>query len=267
MNRFAMWKTLGWIGLVLVVLALPALAQTADVPGADVRQPGSEVSYFTRFVVGGGWITWLILLPLSVAMVALVIVNVLATRRAALLPTAVMNRVRQMCRQRQLQGLEPYLAKQPDMFSQVMRAGLGDVSNGAVAIQRTLDEATEQQAASLMRRNEWLNLIGNIAPMIGLFGTVTGMIQAFYELVEISRAGGVSNAAQLADAISLALVTTFWGLAVAIPALTAFAILRNRIDALAAECWLVVDDLLAQVAQINAMPVGPAGRAPKPTTS
>ena len=98
-----------------------------------------------------------------------------------------------------------------------------------------------------MRRIEWLNLIGNISPMIGLFGTVTGMIQAFYELVEISAAGGVTNAAQLADAISLALVTTFWGLAIAIPALAAFAILRNRIDALAADCWLVADQLLEGV--------------------
>ena len=94
--------------------------------------------------------------------------------------------------------------------------------------------------------------------MIGLFGTVTGMIQAFYELVEISAAGGVSNAAQLADSISLALVTTFWGLAIAIPALAAFAILRNRIDALAADCWLAA----AQVVEAIANSSGRASPAP-----
>ena len=84
-------------------------------------------------------------------------------------------------------------------------------------------------------------VLGSVAPMVGLFGTVYGMIRAFHTLVETS---GVPDPAKLALGISVALVTTFWGLLVAIPALSVFAISRNRLDALAPECVLVADEVL-----------------------
>ncbi|HUW83788.1 MAG TPA: MotA/TolQ/ExbB proton channel family protein [Phycisphaerae bacterium] len=231
------------------VAAMWFLAQAATLVAADGSAgAGSvQVSYFTRFIVGGGWITWFILLPLSVATMALLIVYALTVRRAAMLPDSVRQHMSELTRGRQYRALAEFAAAQPSMIAQVVRAGLAEAAQGQPNVQRALDEATELQSSRYLRRIEWLNLIGNISPMIGLFGTVTGMIQAFYELVEISAAGGVTNAAQLADAISLALVTTFWGLAIAIPALAAFAILRNRVDALAADCWLVADQLLEGV--------------------
>ena len=219
---------------------------------------GAQVSYFTRFIVGGGWITWFILLPLSVATVALLIVYGLTIRRGTLLPEPVRQRMEELARARQYRALADFVGAQSSMVGQVVRAGLAEAAGGQSTVQRALDEATELQSSRHLRRIEWLNLIGNISPMIGLFGTVTGMIQAFYELVEISAAGGVTNAAQLADAISLALVTTFWGLAIAIPALAAFAILRNRVDALAADCWLVADQLLEGVGKAGQTASGSA---------
>ncbi len=243
----------------LFAVALAGVAVAAEGAGGEASE---RVSYFARFVIGGGWITWLILLPLSVAMVALVIVYSLTVRRSRLLPESVRDKLAQLCEQRQYRGLTDFAAGDASMFAQIVLAGVAEVPHGQTAAQRALDEATEQQSSRLLRKIEWLNLIGNISPMIGLFGTVTGMIQAFYELVEISAAGGVSNAAQLADSISLALVTTFWGLAIAIPALAAFAILRNRIDALAADCWLAA----AQVVEAIANSSGRASPAP-PTQS
>jgi len=229
----------------LLATALAGVAVAAEGAGGEASE---RVSYFARFVIGGGWITWLVLLPLSVAMVALVIVYSLTVRRSRLLPEAVRDKLEQLCEQRQYRGLADFAAGDASMLAQIVLAGVAEVPHGQTAAQRALDEATEQQSSRLLRQIEWLNLIGNISPMIGLFGTVTGMIQAFYELVEISAAGGVSNAAQLADSISLALVTTFWGLAIAIPALAAFAILRNRIDALAADCWLAAAQVVEAIA-------------------
>jgi len=235
-----------WMFVMCLLAVVPAgIAVAAEAAGGG----GSErVSYFARFVIGGGWITWLILLPLSVAMMALVIVYSLTVRRGRLLPEAVRDKLERLCEQRQYGGLAEFAAGDASMFAQIVVAGIAEVPHGQAAVQRALDEATEQQSNRLLRRLEWLNLIGNISPMIGLFGTVTGMIQAFYELVEISAAGGVSNAAQLADSISLALVTTFWGLAIAIPALAAFAIFRNRVDALAADCWLAAAQVVEAIA-------------------
>ncbi len=94
----------------------------------------------------------------------------------------------------------------------------------------------------LLRRIEYLNVIGNVSPMIGLFGTVVGMIQAFARIY--SAAGGMPEADKLAGDIAVALVTTFWGLLIAIPALSAFALFRNRIDTYAAEVVKLCDGLL-----------------------
>jgi biopolymer transport protein ExbB len=92
-----------------------------------------------------------------------------------------------------------------------------------------------------LRPLEYLNVLGNIAPMLGLFGTVYGMIVAFQTLVE---EGGSADPGKLAAGISTALVTTFWGLIVAMPALAAYALIRNKIDALTSEGILIAEELI-----------------------
>ena len=95
-----------------------------------------------------------------------------------------------------------------------------------------MEDATAEQAARLFRRVEYLSVIGNIAPMVGLLGTVTGMLLAFKQVADTE---GNAGAAQLADGIYQALVTTVVGLIIAIPALGAFALFRSRVDQLVAE--------------------------------
>ena len=97
---------------------------------------------------------------------------------------------------------------------------------------KVLEDATAEQAARLLRRIEFLSVIGNLAPMVGLLGTVTGMIIAFQR---VAGSQGAAGAADLAEGIYQALVTTVGGLIVAIPALAAFAFFRNRVDQFVAE--------------------------------
>ena len=85
-------------------------------------------------------------------------------------------------------------------------------------------------------------MIGNLAPMLGLLGTVVGMILAFKTVAETQ---GAARAADLAQAIYLALVTTVEGLIVAIPSLAAYAYFRNRVDELMAEVAVTLQQLLA----------------------
>jgi biopolymer transport protein ExbB len=96
----------------------------------------------------------------------------------------------------------------------------------------SIQESLHDRAGALLRKIEWLNLIGAVSPMVGLFGTVFGMIKLFNAIVS---AGGQPQPAQLADGIGVALVTTFWGLFIAIPALAMHGIFRNRIEALVSE--------------------------------
>ena len=92
-----------------------------------------------------------------------------------------------------------------------------------------------------LRAIEPLNVVGNVAPMIGLFGTVYGMILAFRQIV---LGGGTPDPIALANGIGTALVTTFWGLIVAIPALSGYALLRNKIDGLTSEATRAVEEVI-----------------------
>ena len=130
---------------------------------------------------------------------------------------------------------------QPSFLSFVLCAGFDEATGGWPAMEKAMEDATAEQAARLFRKIEYLSVIGNIAPMVGLLGTVTGMIFAFQEVAETQ---GAVRAAQLAEGIYTALVTTVGGLLVAIPSLAAFAVFRNRVDQLVAETAYLAQHLV-----------------------
>jgi len=115
--------------------------------------------------------------------------------------------------------------------------------HGYAAVIRGLEQTADEQTTVRFRRIEFLNVLGQVSPMIGLFGTVYGMILAFQAIVV---SGGNADPVMLAGGIGTALTTTFWGLVVAIPALAGYAIVRNRIDEMTTEATLVAESLLGQ---------------------
>ena len=92
-------------------------------------------------------------------------------------------------------------------------------------------------------RLSYMALIGNLSPMIGLFGTVQGMISSFQV---IARGGSTPEPSELAGGISTALFTTLVGLAVAIPAIAAYNILRNRVARLFMEVGVTSENLMSR---------------------
>jgi len=256
-------------GLSLVVLEATALA------APQVSAAQHKISLFKFLIKDGGPITWCILIPLSFVMVALIVEHSISIRRARILPEGVWRHIKALINQRRYRDAALWTADEPSTLSHVVHAALGEAPRGFAAMQRVAEESLEAQVANLIRKTEYLHVIGSVSPMIGLFGTVLGMMLAFDKLVEQS-AGGTVDPAQLAYGIRTALVTTFWGLLIAIPALAASAIFRNRIDRLAAECLLAVQDLLTAFqpdpAQATAPPTpsaaarsaGPVREAPRP---
>src|SRR5207253_7102619 len=97
------------------------------------------------------------------------------------------------------------------------------------------------QTANQFRSIEHLNVIGNLGPLLGLLGTVLGMIEAFQAM---NAAGGQANPADLAGGISKALAHTMLGLILAVPCLAAFGILRTTVDRLTTKAALVAEELL-----------------------
>jgi len=138
----------------------------------------------------------------------------------------------------------------------VLRAGFAEVDGGWTAVVKGMEDAIAQQSAQLFRKIEYLSVIGNIAPMVGLLGTVIGMIFAFQE---VANAEGAARAAQLAEGIYTALITTVGGLLIAIPSLAAFAIFRNRVDQLVAEVAYLAHHVMLPIKRVSTRRAGPRG--------
>ena len=185
-----------------------------------------------------GWLLWLV----SFATVAIIIMYFVSIRRANIMPDEVHMQIQQYFEERNYRDAIEMTAAEPSQLSYMVHAALSEASHGYGAMERAMEEASEERTTKLLRNIEWLNLIGNVSPMLGLMGTVLGMIMAFFQIVE---KGGQPNPGDLAEGIGTALVTTLLGLAVAIPALAVYAVMRNRIDALSSETMLASQDLIS----------------------
>lgn len=188
----------------------------------------------------GSMIIWL-LLAMSVASIALIGALTHENRRSAVMPASLIKEVRALAKGGNRNAVLRLSGDDHSYLAKVLRATLAETPFGRAAMLRALERATDEHTAERLRRVETLNIIGSVSPMIGLFGTVYGMILAFSEIVS---SGGSPDPVGLAAGIGTALVTTFWGLVVAIPALMGYAFLRNTVDALTSEAALLVDDLI-----------------------
>ncbi len=235
-------------------------AQGNEADGA----PDTALPWVDHFVVKGGWITWFVLIPLSVATVALVVEHGSSIRRATILPPEACQRITAMLEEKRYAEAARFTGEDPSVLGYVLHNALLEAGRGFAAMERALADSIEDRSARLMRKIEYLNVIGNVSPMIGLFGTVYGMIRLF---ASIRAAGAIHEPAVIADDISISLVTTFWGLAVAIPALSAFAVFHNRIDVLTAECALTCEKVLAVFKPGADTPPTRAGTPAPPTAS
>jgi biopolymer transport protein ExbB len=205
-----------------------------------------------KFITGGGVIGYLIVL-LSLVAVAFVVIHFVQIRRASLLPPERILAVREMVERGDLEGALQYAALPANdcYYLRVVAAGLKRFLRspfGAFEIKSAMEEAGAEETARLYRTMDVIATIGSIAPLLGLLGTVQGMIGAF-DTVALG-AGGTASASyygELASNISIALVTTFQGLVVAIPCVSVYGYLRNRVDALAGECAQNAEELVALV--------------------
>jgi len=200
-----------------------------------------------HFLVAGGWITWFILIPLSVISLAMMLHYLLTIRRATLTPGRLGRALVNAARQGQRGAIAEITREDESLLGIAAFAAVSQLDRGPDAARAAVDEAVDERVTRLLRRIEFLNVIGNVSPMIGLFGTVVGMIQAFNRI--FAAGGGMPQPGALAGDIAVALVTTFWGLLIAIPAMTAFAVFRNRVDAYAAESVKLCDELVATLGE------------------
>lgn len=201
--------------------------------------PGSEEK---KIEILGSLIIWFLLL-LSITSIGLIGYMSLTNQRKSILPRGVADQLRALVDAGKYRDAMDLAVREQSFFSRILYASLREASHGYGAMVRALEQASDEFTTERLRRIEYLNVLGQVSPMIGLFGTVYGMILAFQAIV---IAGGNADPVLLAGGIGTALTTTFWGLVVAIPALAGYAIVRNKIDALTAEATLEATELINQ---------------------
>lgn len=222
-----MTRTLRTLQVVLLATISPsAFAQdesvTTSVAGAFFVQRHPTTGAIEWL---GSGITWL-LMALSILCLAQLVGGALRIRRSGAIPQEEIERARLS------RSAAREVSESSTLFGRVLSVSLEELEHSEDAAIRAAEHEGEAALLRQMRAIEPLSIIGNVAPMIGLFGTVYGMIVAFREIV---ASGGAPDAVGLAAGIGTALTTTFWGLVVAIPALTGHALLRNRAEGLVVE--------------------------------
>lgn len=212
--------------LALLLMACGVFAQDAAEPAGDAAateqvEGPTEINLWIM-IKQGGWAMW----PLggfSFFMVALVIQNFIALRPKTLLHTEMMPELLDYMLQDKVKTALVYCRKHPSMFTNTFGAGLErclDVKGeyDFDKVKESVEEASLEQLSKLMKPIDYLSIIGASAPMLGLLGTVSGMIKAFNNMGKT----GAADAKALAENIGEALMTTATGLVIAIPAMFFF---------------------------------------------
>ena len=188
----------------------------------------------------GSAVTWL-LLVMSMGGIGLIVHLSLANRRPTVLPDELVKNIRSNIKKKRFQNAIDIASQDDSYLGRILVAAFREAKFGFPAMMRALEQTADELATKRLRRIELLNVLGQVSPMIGLFGTVYGMILAFGAIV---ASGGSADPVALAGGIGTALTTTFWGLVVAIPALAGYAVIRNKIDELTVEATIEAEEIL-----------------------
>lgn len=245
----------GRLAWMFLFATAPAFAQTATAPAAQ-----STMSMWSVIWSGLGGPGYLVILG-SILIVALIVEHFLTVRESTIAPIDQVKRARDLIERRAFRECLDAMKRSSTFFARTMSAALQHARHGFDAMHEAAVEKSGELSGRLYRKVEYLNIIGNLGPLLGLLGTVYGMILAFSDL---GRGGGEAgaDAGGLARGISLALVNTLLGLGLAIVGLLFFGICRNRIESLTVQGTVQALDLLEYF-----RPVTSGGAAPTSTTA
>jgi biopolymer transport protein ExbB len=190
-------------------------------------------------------IVTLVITAMSFYLVALVVWMALHYRTSTAVPRALVRDVQNLLDQTKYREAYHRLAADSSFLARVVASGVRKLPAGLAQAQRFTELANEDATMEMEHRTTYLATVGTLGPMIGLVGTVYGMIMAFRV---ISLEGSSPQASQLAAGISTALYSTLEGIAISIPAIFFYALFRNRIARLSLEVGIMTERLLEQFA-------------------
>jgi len=199
-----------------------------DEGAEDAGEGAATTTGFFGVVAQGGFLgilLWTCIFVCSLAGVALIVDSFITIQRKKLIPQTLADQVQEAMEQGDVMKAIKHCDDEPGPLADVLAAGFNNVEEGFEAVQEAVGVQADLVSERLLQRVNYLNVVGNLSPMLGLLGTVQGMIAAFATL---GTGAGAAKQAMLAVNISQALYTTAAGLSVAIPAVAFFFFFRNR---------------------------------------
>jgi biopolymer transport protein ExbB len=243
-----------------------ALAISATAVGQEETAPPPPPDLKLLDILSEGGIMMYPLALLSIAAVVLIFLFFLTIRRGTVVSDRYMRTAEGLIRKRDYLGLVTFSNRRSESVARITQKTLDFATKNAEASFNEIREVAEaegsRQASKLTQRITYLSDIGTIAPMVGLLGTVIGMIKSFLEISQGNFEG--IRQMKLASGVSEALVTTASGLVIGIIAMIFYSIFRGRVQRYITELEAASTHLLALMSSQFQRPTAPAGHHQQP---
>ena len=269
MNWFVLALTL-WSGLAMGVVTRQSFAADDKPAAAAPAEPGKEQvhqtkSYFVWFIESSGLIG-LVLLGLSIYFVATISRLFFEMRMPMAIPPEIVARTEDLLQQRDFKSIFSVVKEDDSFYSRVVSTGIAELPNGLSEARDVMERQGESIVVEWEKKISILAVLGTLGPMIGLLGTLKGMIASFSV---IALSDTQLKASQVAGGISEALLLTFEGVALSVPSIYFFSLFRNRVSVISTTAMLEADQFLrhfahAARAKAPAAAGAPAGAAAAP---
>jgi len=225
-----------------------------DGQAPEVKKP--QESFLNWMIRASGIFGFLIML-VSFAMVAIIMMIALQLRRDNYLPASFIEEFEQQLQAKDYQAAYETAKGSDSFIGRILAAGMGRLSRGYDEAVEQMQQVGEDETMAMEHKIGYLALIGSIAPMLGLLGTVQGMVLSFQVIANSTTSPKPS---ELADGIATALFTTLEGLVVAIPAIIFYALYKNRLARFLMECGFVAENLMKNFQSMGKPAPTAAGR-------
>ena len=223
--------------------AAPAEAPKAEAAAAPAAAAPAEAAKAQRSVLRWAYDAsgpvGLFLVVLSIAFLALVIKLFMELRVSEAVPAALVDKLENAIKERKFQEAYDACRDNDSFLARMVRVGVANLPNGRAEAKEAMTATQDEIVTGLEARISYLAIVGTLGPMIGLVGTIMGMIASFQEIANAS--GGQPKPDKVAEGISTALFITLEGVSLSIPAIFFYAFFRNRVASMAMESGKVAE--------------------------
>jgi biopolymer transport protein ExbB len=224
-----------------------------DAAGAE-EQPQQQTA-LGWLVRTSGWIG-AVLLVLSIYFVAKVVSLFIELRHEVATPPEIVEQCDNLLKAKDLMGVYKLVREDDSFFSNVVATGLTELPHGLASARDGMERTGDVLTVEMEKNISMLAVLGSLGPMIGLLGTLKGMITSFSA---IAMSGAQLNTTRVAAGISEALVLTLEGVGLSVPAIYFFALFRNRVSTISAATMLAADEFIRRANVVSK--TKPAGKA------